>query len=116
MSIKKLLINLSLFIVDLLFVIIFCSLVNLLGLFNNIVNNIIFFTIININYLILGFILSRNKLRYSAYIYGIPIIIIFYIISLFIKPSINSLIFLIINYLCYFTGIVIREKIKKTNH
>ena len=116
MSVKKLLINLSFFIIDLLFIILLCSLINLMGLFNNIVNNIGFFIIININYLVIGFLLSKRNLKYPVFIYGILVLIIFYIVSLLIKPSINSLVFLIINYLCYITGTYISRLIKKTNH
>ena len=116
LKIKNLFTNYLLFYLFLILITIIYSLFNLTGLFNIYIRKIILYIIINIYYFIVGFCLNKKKLSYNIYLYGLPVFLINYIISLFIKPSFIAILSLFINYLCFIVGILLYRIIKKTNH
>ncbi len=115
MNLKKIGISYLIFYLSLLLILILFSLFNLTGFLNINMRKISLFIILNLYYFVIGFLLNRKQLSFNIYFYGIPVIIINYLISLFIKSSFIALLFLLINYLCFSGGIMLYRIIKKTN-
>ena len=87
------------------------SLINLIGLYNGRINEIILFIIINLYYIGFGLFLKKIKFP-NILIYGIPILIFNSLISIMINFSFKSLVFILINYLFITFGV----KLKKVSH